>query len=156
MVRRVREGRQETWWAADLIYGPDGPDPARRVVVATTDPATLPPLTTWCLSTNLPRPGAPHADEALFAPADLTEVVRLYGLRNWVEQGDKQLKQELGWAAFMVRSDQAIRRHMCGNIDATRRTRRCSMTNGVLDERLQHHRRDSLRKGVGRNFPLDA
>jgi hypothetical protein len=78
---------------------------------ATTDPATLPPLTTWYLATNLPRPGASHATEAPFAPADLTEVVRLYGLRNWVEQGYKQLKQELGWADFMVRSDQAIRRH---------------------------------------------
>jgi hypothetical protein len=38
-------------------------------------------------------------------------VVRLYGLRNWVEQGYKQVKQELGWADFMVRSDRAIRRH---------------------------------------------
>src|SRR6266700_3491900 len=33
------------------------------------------------------------------------------GLRNWVEQGYKQVKQELGWADFMVRSDRAIRRH---------------------------------------------
>ena len=79
--------------------------------MATTDPATLPPLTTWYLATNLPHPDAPHADEAPFAPADLAEIVRLYGLRNWVEQGYKQLKQELGWADFMVRSDQAIRRH---------------------------------------------
>jgi hypothetical protein len=38
-------------------------------------------------------------------------VVRLYGLRNWVEQGYKQVKHELGWADFMVRSDRAIRRH---------------------------------------------
>jgi SRSO17 transposase len=111
VVRRFRDGHKETWWAADLRYGPYGPDQARRVVVATTDPATLPPLTTWYLATNLPRPGAPQATEAPFAPADLTEVVRLYGLRNWVEQGYKQLKQELGWADFMVRSDQAIRRH---------------------------------------------
>jgi hypothetical protein len=28
-----------------------------------------------------------------------------------VEQGYKQLKQELGWADFMVRADRAIRRH---------------------------------------------
>jgi hypothetical protein len=40
-----------------------------------------------------------------------TEVVRLYGLRNWVEQGYKQVKGELGWADFQVRSDRAIRRH---------------------------------------------
>ena len=111
VVRRFRDGRRETWWAADVRYGPYGPDKPVRVVVATTDPATLPPLTTWYLATNLPRPGAPHADEAPFAPADLAELVRLYGLRNWVEQGYKQLKHELGWADFMVRSDRAIRRH---------------------------------------------
>jgi SRSO17 transposase len=110
VVRRFRDGHQETWWAADLRYGPYGPDKARRAV-ATTDPATLPPLTTWYLATNLPHPDAPHAAGAPFAPADLAEIVRLYGLRNWVEQGYKQLKQELGWADFMVRADQAIRRH---------------------------------------------
>ena len=38
-------------------------------------------------------------------------MVRLYGLRNWVEQGYKQLKRELGWADFQVRADRAIRRH---------------------------------------------
>ena len=37
--------------------------------------------------------------------------MRLYGLRNWVEQGYKQVKDELGWADFQVRSDRAIRRH---------------------------------------------
>ena len=111
VVRRFRDGHEETWWAADLRYGPYGPDKARRVVVATTDPATLPPLTTWYLATNLPHPDVPHADEAQLAPADLAEIVRLYGLRNWAEQGYKQLKQELGWADFMVRADQAIRRH---------------------------------------------
>jgi hypothetical protein len=110
-VRRFRDGHAETWWAADSSYGPYGPDKPVRVVVATTDPATLPPLTTWYLATTLPRPGAPHADEAPFAPADLAEIVRPYGLRNWVEQGYKQLKQELGWADFMLRADHAIRRH---------------------------------------------
>jgi hypothetical protein len=111
VVRRFRDGHEETWWAADLIYGPYGPDGTRRVVVATADPTTLPPLTTWYLATNLPHPDAPHPDGVPFAPADLAEIVRLYGLRNWVEQGYKQLKQELGWADFMVRADQAIRRH---------------------------------------------
>jgi hypothetical protein len=42
---------------------------------------------------------------------DLADIVRLYGLRNWVEQGYKQVKGELGWADFQVRSDLAIRRH---------------------------------------------
>ena len=39
------------------------------------------------------------------------EVVRIYGLRHWVEQSYKQVKDELGWADFQVRSDVAIRRH---------------------------------------------
>ena len=111
VTRRFRDGHEEAWWAADLIYGPYGPDKERRAVVVTTNPATLPPLTTWYLTTNLPRPGTPSAADAPFAPADLAEIVRLYGLRTWVEQGYKQLKQELGWADFMVRSDPAIRRH---------------------------------------------
>ena len=37
--------------------------------------------------------------------------MRIYGLRNWTRQGYKQMKDELGWADFMVRSDRAIRRH---------------------------------------------
>jgi hypothetical protein len=79
-------------------------------VVATTDPATLPKLTTWYLVTDLPRPGR-RRRRGSPAPADLAEVVRLYSLRNWVEQGYKQVKHELGWADFQVRSDRAIRRH---------------------------------------------
>jgi SRSO17 transposase len=30
------------------------------------------------------------------------EVGKLYGLRNWVEYGLKQSKNELGWADFRV------------------------------------------------------
>lgn len=111
VVRRFRDGHEETWWAADLTFGPYGPDKARRLVVATTDPATLPPLTTWYLATNLPHPGSPQAVDSPVPPADLAEVVRIYGLRTWIEQSYRQVKQELGWADFMVRSDQAIRRH---------------------------------------------
>ena len=37
--------------------------------------------------------------------------MRLYGIRNWIEQSYKQVKDELGWADFQVRSDIAIRRH---------------------------------------------
>src|SRR4030095_15762906 len=60
--------------------------------------------------TNLARPGRRRARGSP-APAALAEVVRLYSLRNWVEQGYKQVKHELGWADFQVRSDRAIRRH---------------------------------------------
>jgi hypothetical protein len=111
VVRRFRDGHEEVWWAAEPRLGPWGPDGRHRLVVATTDPATLPALSTWYLLTNLPRPGSPRAAASPLAPADLAEVVRLYGLRLWVEQGYKQVKDELGWADFQVRSDAAIQRH---------------------------------------------
>jgi hypothetical protein len=112
VTRRFRDGHTETWWAADarLPAAGWGPDRRLRLVVATTDPATLPKLTTWYLVTNLPRPGRRQTPPP-FPPADLAEVVRLYSLRNWVEHGYKQVKNELGWADFQVRSDRAIRRH---------------------------------------------
>ena len=82
-----------------------------RLVVATTDPTTLPEMSTWYLATNLPRRGSHREAHSRHLAADLTEVVRLYGLRHWVEQSYKQVKDELGWADFQVRSDAAIRRH---------------------------------------------
>jgi SRSO17 transposase len=109
--RRFRDGHTEIWWAAELTLGGYGPDKVTRLVAATSDPATLPEVSTWYLATILPRPGAPQAKEWPVAPADLAEVVRLYGLRNWVEQSYKQAKHELGWADFQVRGDLAIRRH---------------------------------------------
>jgi hypothetical protein len=111
VVRRFRDGHEEVWWAAEPTLGSWGPDRRHRLVVATTDPATLPALSTWYLLTNLPRPGSPHATTSPLAPAAVAEVVRLYGLRLWVEQGYKQVKGELGWADFQVRSDPAIQRH---------------------------------------------
>jgi SRSO17 transposase len=112
VTRRFRDGHTETWWAADASLPAAGWGPSRRIrlVVATTDPATLPKQTTRYLITNLPHPERRRARPAL-APADLAEVVRLYSLRNWVEQSYKQVKGELGWADFQVRSDRAIRRH---------------------------------------------
>jgi len=109
--RRFRDGHTETWWAAEVQLQPAAPEPVTRLVVATTDPGRFPPHTTWVLLTNLPRPGSRRAVKSGLAPADLAEVVRVYGLRSWVEQGYKQVKHELGWADFMVRSDRAIRRH---------------------------------------------
>ena len=38
-------------------------------------------------------------------------MVRLYGLRMWVEQSYKQVKHALGLSQYQVRSDLAIRRH---------------------------------------------
>jgi hypothetical protein len=106
VTRRFRDGHTQTWWAADARLGGWGPDRHHRLVVATTDPATLPKLTTWYLLTNLARPAGRQAQQA-----QLAEIVAAYGLRNWVEQGYKQVKDELGWADFQVRGDRAIRRH---------------------------------------------
>lgn len=98
--RRFRDGHRERWWALEVTAGPYGPARGLRAVVATTDPATLPDHSTWYLATNLP----PN-------DADLAEVVRLYGLRMWVEQSYKQMKHALGWSHYQVRGDVAIRRH---------------------------------------------
>jgi DDE superfamily endonuclease len=106
VTRRFRDGHTETWWAADARLGGWGPERRLRLVVATTDPASLPGHSSWCLLTNRPRPRSRRSQQT-----SLAEVGRLYGLRNWVEQGYKQVKGELGWADFQVRSDRAIRRH---------------------------------------------
>ena len=98
--RHFRDGHVEVCWAAELTLAGHGPGKRGRAVCATTDPNTLPEISTWYLTTNL-----------ACEQASLAEIVRFYGLRNWVEQSYKQMKDELGWADFMVRKDRAIRRH---------------------------------------------
>lgn len=111
--RRFRDGHTEEWWALEIEAGPYGPNKSQRAVVATTDPGNLPERKTWYLVSNLPHPSRSERSdtEGDLAAADLTEVVRLYGLRMWVEQSYKQVKHVLGWSDYQVRSDIAIRRH---------------------------------------------
>jgi hypothetical protein len=111
MTRIFRDGHAGTWWDADATLGGWGPDGGRRLVAATADPGTLPDNATWYLVTNLPRPGGPREAESPHPAASPAEITRLYSIRNWIEQGYKQVKDELGWADFQVRSDLAIRRH---------------------------------------------
>jgi SRSO17 transposase len=111
VTRRFRDGHEETWWALEAVAGPYGPEKPQRAVIVTTDPQQLPALATWYLVTNLPAPGSERAARSAREPASLDEIVRLYGLRMWVEQSYKQVKQALGWAEYQVRSDLAIRRH---------------------------------------------
>jgi len=108
--RRFRDGSEQHWWALEATAGPFGPDKPQRLIVATTDPATLPEAETWYLVSNLPAPGSTLEEGGLQA-ATLAEVVRLYGLRVWIEQTYKQVKNTLGWAEYQVRSDLAMRRH---------------------------------------------
>jgi hypothetical protein len=111
VTRIFRDGHAETWYAADATLGWWGPDGSTRLVIATADPAALPDKATWYLATNLPRPGGPREAGSPHPAAGLAEIVRIYGIRHWIEQGYKQVKDELGWADFQVRSDIAIRRH---------------------------------------------
>jgi hypothetical protein len=94
VIRRFRDGHAEAWWAADAQLGGWGPDRRLRLVVATTDPASLPGHSTWYLLTNLPRPASNRAQQA-----DLADIVRLYGLRNWVEMRQPQCTHICGLAA---------------------------------------------------------
>ena len=100
ITRQFRDGHRERWWATELTLFGYGPNKPVRAICATTDRRTLPEKATWYLTTNLTG-----------EQASLAEVVRLYGLRIWVEESYKRMKDELGWADFMVRSDRAIRRH---------------------------------------------
>jgi hypothetical protein len=111
--RHFRDGHEQEWWALEVDMGPYRPQSARRSVVATTDPEGLPEKRRWYLSTNLTHPDSDLASESdlLLAPASVAEVVRLYGLRMWVEQSYKQVKHVLGWSDYQVRSYIAIRRH---------------------------------------------
>jgi DDE superfamily endonuclease len=149
VVRRFHDGHEETWWAVDLRLGSYAPEYPTRLVVATADPRTLPTASTWYLVTNLPLPGTTRAAEHPGLPAaDLEEVVRLYGLRQWVEQGYKQVKQELGWADFQVRSDRAIRRHwalVC-----------CAFCFCWWHESHRHHGEDASRRAPPLPSPLPS
>jgi SRSO17 transposase len=111
LERRFRNGHREAWWVLEAECRAFSPEKRRRLVVATTDPATLPSLTSWYLATNLPAPDSERAEHSDLQEADPAEVVRLYALRNWIEQSYKQVKNSLGWAHYQVRKDISIRRH---------------------------------------------
>ena len=94
-VQRLQFFLSESRWDAGRVN-------ARRLELLVADPAT-----------------APHGGGVLVIDdcgdrkdgVDLAEVVRIYGIRHWTGQSYKQVKDELGWADFQVRSDVAIRRH---------------------------------------------
>jgi hypothetical protein len=92
VTRTFRDGSNQQWWALEIVAGPYGPDKTDRAIVASTDPQTLPDATTWYLVTNLPAPTDRPGTDPPLPPASLEEVLRLYGLRMWVEQSYKQVK----------------------------------------------------------------
>jgi hypothetical protein len=92
ITRTWRSGSTQDWWAVEIMAGPYGPAKTERAIVASTDPESLPDLSTWYLVTNLPAPAERVGAEPPWPAASLEEVIRLYGLRMWVEQSYKQVK----------------------------------------------------------------
>lgn len=83
-VRTFSDDSCQKRYIREIIYG------KRREVrfwQLTTDPDTLPAASTWMVMT--------HVEDITYK-----QVGDLYGLRNWVEYGLKQSKNELGWADF--------------------------------------------------------
>src|SRR5205814_1276602 len=115
-ARHFAKGKNDPAFRTKLAIGAGLAIRAREAgvafrAVAAADPGSLPGTATWYLVTNLPRPGGPREPDSPHPAAGLAEIVRIYAVRNWIEQSYKQVKDELGWADFQVRSDIAIRRH---------------------------------------------
>lgn len=77
--------------------------PLRARPAAPDERAVLPEAATWHVATRLQA-----------AVADAAEVVRLFGLPNWVEQAAQRTKGALGGSQYQVSSDPSIHRHGCG------------------------------------------
>lgn len=61
--------------------------------MTTNNPLELSDATTWYLVTNLPVPTEhPTTDQQLASPI-LEEVIKLYGLRMWIEQSYRAMRQ---------------------------------------------------------------
>ena len=82
--RVFSDGSQQTRYIREIVFG------RRREVqywLITTDPNKLPGNSTWYVMTKITK-------------VKFKEVGNIYGLRNWIEYGLKQSKNELGWADF--------------------------------------------------------
>jgi len=91
--RVFSDGKTELRYIREIIFG------KRRAQQfwELTDPETLPKNGTWYVMTHIPN-------------LKYHQVGNLYGLRNWVEYGLKQSKNELGWADFRMTSYAQIER----------------------------------------------
>jgi SRSO17 transposase len=87
-------GKTEIRYIREIIFGKKR---EIRYWEITTDKETLPANSTWYIMTKVPG-------------IKYKEVGNLYGLRNWVEYGLKQSKNELGWADFRVTDYSRIER----------------------------------------------
>ena len=92
--RVFSDGRTEQRYIREIIFGKRR---AQQYWELTTDPETLPKNATWSVMTHIEN-------------LKYHQVGNLYGLRNWVEYGLKQSKNELGWADFRVTNYAQIQR----------------------------------------------
>ena len=90
--RTFSDGQTETRFIREIVYGQRR---AKRYWQLTTDKETLPSASTWMVMS--------YVEDISYK-----QVGDLYGLRNWVEYGFKQCKNELGWADFRVTDYAAI------------------------------------------------
>jgi SRSO17 transposase len=84
--RVFTSGKTETRYIREIIYGHKREIKYWQV---TDNKETLPKNSTWYIMTKVPG-------------IKYKEVGNIYGLRNWVEYGLKQSKNELGWADFRL------------------------------------------------------
>jgi SRSO17 transposase len=92
--RSFANGEQQTHFFREIIFGQ-----RRRIRFyhLTTDPATLPPESTWYIMTNL--------------EGKIQKTVgNTYGLRPRIEYGFKHAKNELGWTDYRVTDYASIER----------------------------------------------
>lgn len=78
------DGKKQVRYIREVIYGKRR---SRQYWEITTNPETLPQNETWSVMTSIPALKCHH-------------IGNFYGLRNWVEYGLKQSKNELGWTDF--------------------------------------------------------
>lgn len=84
--RMFSDGKSETRYIRAIIYGKRR---AQQYWQLTPEPQTLPKNATWDVMRHIEN-------------LKYDQVGNLYGLRNWVEYGLKQSKNELGWADFRL------------------------------------------------------
>jgi SRSO17 transposase len=85
-TRVFSSGETEIRYIREIIFGKKG---EVRYWEITSNKETLPENSTWYVMTRVPD-------------LKYKDVGNLYGLRNWVEYGLKQSKNELGWSDFRV------------------------------------------------------
>jgi SRSO17 transposase len=84
--REFSNGESETRYVREIIYGKRR---EKRYWQVTDDKENLPPNSTYFIMTRISK-------------INYKEVGNLYGTRNWIEYGLKQIKNELGWADFRM------------------------------------------------------